>query len=241
VVAKDTDGIPDAYDNCSTTDNADQLDTDGDEVGDACEEDEPPPIDTEAPTIADRAPAPGAVEVLAGSTIDVTLSEPVAPASVTAATVFLKKGTTKVPATVTASGSSLTLDPTKKLKAGMRYTVTVVGGPDGVTDVAGNPLAGTTRWSFTVNAVPTIAVLSPAPGSTTRDRTPKITFEVGDESSIAKASVALTVDGTTSSFGYKKGIGRLSPKLSKGKHTVVVSATDRVGVMSTKSWSFTVK
>ncbi len=51
----DVDGFGDSVDNCPTVSNADQLDTDFDGVGDACEA----PLDTEAPVVtATLAPAP---------------------------------------------------------------------------------------------------------------------------------------------------------------------------------------
>ncbi len=37
---------------------------------------------------------------------------------------------------------------------GATYTVTVKGGAGGVTDLAGNPLAADSTWSFTIEASP---------------------------------------------------------------------------------------
>jgi hypothetical protein len=53
----DVDGVPNASDNCVDTPNPDQLDTDGDGRGDACDTD---PTPNTAPTIVPLTPPPGA-------------------------------------------------------------------------------------------------------------------------------------------------------------------------------------
>lgn len=45
VVDTDSDGVPDATDNCPRTANPDQADSDGDGIGDVCDEVVPPPTD----------------------------------------------------------------------------------------------------------------------------------------------------------------------------------------------------
>ena len=46
----DGDGVPDESDNCPSDANPDQVDTDGDGIGDACDEAEPTEVPTEVPT-----------------------------------------------------------------------------------------------------------------------------------------------------------------------------------------------
>ena len=61
-----------------------------------------------------------------------------------------------VPANVTydPATSVATLTPQNALQYGATYTVTVKGGAGGVTDLAGNPLAADSTWSFSVEASP---------------------------------------------------------------------------------------
>ena len=84
-------------------------------------------------------------------------SEALAPSSVNGTTVQLRDPAAQlVPASVTwdPATSSAVLDPTAGLAYSTRYTVTVKGGPGGVTDVAQNPLAADVVWSFTTQAPP---------------------------------------------------------------------------------------
>jgi hypothetical protein len=82
--------------------------------------------------------------------------------------VQLRTSTGKVvPAAVSYNSSTrtATLNPTGNLAADARYTVTVTGGSAGVRDAVDNPL-GTTTWSFTTGAAPTVASRTPASGAT---------------------------------------------------------------------------
>jgi hypothetical protein len=56
-----------------------------------------------------------------------------------------------VAATVTYAGvpQQVTLRPTAALARGTVYTATIVGGANGVKDLAGNPLATNRTWTFT--------------------------------------------------------------------------------------------
>jgi hypothetical protein len=87
--------------------------------------------------------------------VSATFSEPVASSSVSATSFILRDpGGNTVPATVSANGSSVTLQPTASLAASTTYTATLQGGPGGITDQAGNPLTSNDSWSFTTTAGP---------------------------------------------------------------------------------------
>ena len=78
-----------------------------------------------------------------------------------------------------------------------------------------------------------------------RDRTPRITATVRDETTnLAKPNIRLFVDGRRkTTFSYDRSTDRLafdSPTLSFGRHTVKVEATDEAGNKATKTWSFKV-
>ena len=51
--------------------------------------------------------------------------------------------------TYNAAARKVTLDPVATLQASTTYTATIKGGASGVTDLAGNALAGDSSWTFT--------------------------------------------------------------------------------------------
>jgi hypothetical protein len=112
-----------------------------------------PPPDTTPPVITAVAPLSGATGVALSADTTATFSEPMASATITAATVTLvaEGNPTPVGAAVTynATNHEVTLDPTADLTAGTTYTVTIKGGAGGVTDSAGNPVATDHIWTFT--------------------------------------------------------------------------------------------
>ena len=112
--------------------------------------------DTTPPTIVARVPAPGASSVATGSTVRVTFDEPLDPASVNGGTVLLNGPVAPIAATVTYEEATRTavLTPSVPLAVQTIHTVTVKGGPTGVTDVLGNPLATDSTWSFTTAGAP---------------------------------------------------------------------------------------
>ena len=77
-------------------------------------------------------------------------------------------------ASVSASGSTATLQPSAALAAGTTYTATLLSGSSGVKDLAGNALASNFTWSFTTTAPdttpPTVSAVTPANGA--RERQP---------------------------------------------------------------------
>ncbi|CAA9237924.1 MAG: hypothetical protein AVDCRST_MAG52-1556 [uncultured Blastococcus sp.] len=106
-----------------------------------------------APKVSARTPADGATGVSRTGNIAATFSEAVQ--GVSTATFTLKN--TGTGATVTAgvvrngSTNQWVLDPAAALTASTVYTATLTGGPAGIKDLAGNPLA-TVTWKFTTGA-----------------------------------------------------------------------------------------
>ncbi len=123
-----------------------------------------PPTDTTAPTVTSRSPAVDATGVPGTATVTAGFSEPVQGVDATSLTLTDPSGAV-VAATVSGSGTQWVLDPTPTLAASTRYTVTLTGGPTGIRDAAGNPLA-TLSWSFTTGGgdttAPTVTSRSPA-------------------------------------------------------------------------------
>jgi hypothetical protein len=110
--------------------------------------------DLTPPSVVSVSPESGATEVGVSSTVSVTFSEAMDPASVSGATFQLRdpRGTL-MPATVECETGSLTatLTPTAPLARSTTYTVRIAGGTLDPTakDVAGNRLAADYTWSFT--------------------------------------------------------------------------------------------
>ena len=127
------------------------------------------PADTTPPIVSTVTPAGGATGVAAAASVTATFNEAMAAGSVTSATVTLRDPSNAVvAATVSYDPSTLTatLTPGLSLAPGATYTASVKGGPSGVTDLAGNPLAADFAWSFTI-AVPAVCPCSIWGGSTT--------------------------------------------------------------------------
>jgi len=95
------------------------------------------------------------------------------------------------------------------------------------------------------DAAPTISALRPAPGSSTRDRTPTVGAAVRDDrSNLARRNLRLYVDGRrVTTFAYDRATDRLrytSDRLSLGRHTAKVVAVDPAGLREARSWRFRV-
>lgn len=125
--------------------------------------------DTTAPTVQTRTPDDGASTVQPDTTILVTFSEPIEPATVNATTTFTLTGggiSGTVPGTFTfeSGDHAVRFTPLFPLFAGQTFFVTL----SGVEDRAGNPLGATTS-TFTIRAdstgpvVPVVATVIPTP------------------------------------------------------------------------------
>jgi thermitase len=92
---------------------------------------------------------------------------------------------------------------------------------------------------------PTITAPRPAPGASTRDRTPVISATVNDaETDLQKADIQLVVDGMVrGGFTYNADTNRLTyttPTLSFARHTVRITATDAADNATSYGWGFKV-
>ncbi len=114
-------------------------------------------------------------------------------------------------------------------------------------DLAGNVGPKVSR-SWTVDTVlPTITDVAPKNGSIISNQTPTIKATVRDNITLQKSNIELYVNGILidpAKYSYNPETGALvynSPKLSKGKKTVKIVATDTAKNVSSKSWTFTIK
>jgi hypothetical protein len=107
--------------------------------------------DTTPPTVASTAPVDNGTNVSVNSPIQIDFSEAMDASTITATTITVSEGGAPVAGTVTynASNDLATFTPSAPLDPATTFDVTVVGGVNGVTDVAGNPLAADFNFSFT--------------------------------------------------------------------------------------------
>src|SRR5215210_1368954 len=142
------------------------------------------PPDTRAPKIASVSPASGAVGVPVSTPVTVTFDEPLEPGTVNAGSITLKDGSgSAVVASVAYDDTThkVTLTPLSPLALGKEYTVTVLSGSAGVTDLAGNRLAADKVWSFRTPAACPCTVFKATdapPGSAAHDQPVEVGMKV---------------------------------------------------------------
>ena len=124
-----------------------------------------PVADTTPPAVFTTSPGANAASIPVNTSINVSFSEHIAPATVTDETIRLKDNADQtINAAVNCSGSSITLTPASWLSINTIYTVIVT---TGITDLNGNHLTGAFQWTFTTNSQadpvpPTISATSPS-------------------------------------------------------------------------------
>ncbi len=102
--------------------------------------------DTAAPTITGKTPAAGATNVSVIARPTITLSEDVNPATTTFTLTDSLTNAVSGAVSYSAGTHTFTFTPTSNLTAGGTYTLNLTG----AQDLAGNAMAGTTTWTFTV-------------------------------------------------------------------------------------------
>jgi len=135
--------------------------------------------DTSAPSVLATSPASGAVDVAADAIVSATFSEAIAASTLNGSTFTLRdSGNVIVPAVLSYDASTLTavLQPSSPLIAGAAYTANLAGGS--ITDLAGNPMAGSVSWGFTTKA----AVVCPCNGLGTGE--PSVSTADSDTSAV---------------------------------------------------------
>jgi hypothetical protein len=100
-------------------------------------------------TVVSTTPANGAAGVSIAERLTAAFSEPMAPATINAATFTLQQGTTLIPGAVSYSGTIGSFIPASDLALNASYTATIT---TGAKDVAGTPMANPYTWSFTTGA-----------------------------------------------------------------------------------------
>ena len=108
--------------------------------------------DTTPPTVTTVSPVAGTTGICLNKATSATFSEPMDPASISASTFTVTDAGVAVPGSVSYDAASKVASfvPTAAVgfAASRTFTVTVVSGANGVKDLAGNPLAADTVWTF---------------------------------------------------------------------------------------------
>ena len=195
--------------------------------------------DTNSPTVTAVVPINGAANVALNTTVTVTFSEAMAPASITTTTFNLRNTATStiVPATVayTAASNSATLTPTAPLAGNTGYTVTVT---TGARDAAGNALGSQFTSAFTTlnpdTTRPTVTVVNPANNATgvATSTTVQVTF--------SEAMDAATISGTSITLRNTVTSAAVAATVSYNAVTRVATLTPTGPLSNATNYTFTV-
>jgi hypothetical protein len=189
--------------------------------------------DTTAPTITGVSPAAKTTDVSISTKVRATFSEKMNPQSVNGKTfkLFYKSGTQRVRVAALVRCNLLcrtaTLRPKSTLKPATRYVAVIVGGDNGVKDLAGNALAKNKGWSFLTTSAtttdvtkPAITLTTPANGATyALNQDVKADYACQDE---AGGSALKSCEGTVAN-------GTSIDTASAGQKSFTVTATDNAG------------
>jgi hypothetical protein len=129
------------------------------------------PQDNTPPTVTSVSPTNGPAPISLVAPVKVVFSEAMAASSINSNSfILLDSASTAVPAALAYNAATFTatLQPLAPLATNQAYTARVKGGVNGVTDLAGNPLAADYLWSF---STPGQALLSLWPNSVTPSNT----------------------------------------------------------------------
>lgn len=163
--------------------------------------DKPPVNPPVTSGVSSTTPVNGATAVALNSTVGITFSEAMNPATINSTTFTVTQGGAVVPGAVTYSGVNAVFTPTSALVTDKSYTATIT---TGAKDLSGNGAASNYSWSFSTGAGSATDIIKP----TVLSKTPlanatgvAINSKVSATFSEAMAPATLT----TTTFTLKQG------------------------------------
>jgi hypothetical protein len=209
------------------------------------------------PTVSSTSPIDVAVGVATNGKIFASFSEPMDPASLSAATMLVKQGTTQISGGIVAGtdGMSSTFTPAAVLATNTVYTATITSGAKAT---GGTALAADHTWSFTTGAIadvtaPLVSGTSPGSSATGVPTNAKIsaTFSKAMDPATLTATTFTVSQGTTPvagavSYGSAGTTATFTPTSALAVSvaftaTVTVGAKDLAGnaLAAAHAWTFT--
>ena len=184
-------------------------------------------------TVTSVTPADGQQQLPPSTTLAATFSKPVVPSSLHAGTFTLTGPLGPVSGSISYDDGTrtATFQPDSLLAVGS-HTARVVGGPEGVTGLAGATMAGDYTWSFGVTADttgPQLTITSPTEGATVRGVVP-LRATATDPSGVSMVEFAVAgqvLTDTTAPFEASWDTRPLA--ILEGMHAITVRATDTRG------------
>jgi len=166
--------------------------------------------DLALPVVSSTFPVNGASNVVVNISPSVTFSKSMDPATITGTTFMLSSGGTPVPGTIQFSGMTAIFTPSSNLAKNASNTVTLVGGVNGIKDLAGNLLTGNQpngdyQWTFTTGkfpdtTAPVVSASMPADGvvNVGVNISPTVTFsEFMDPTTVTNTTFTLIAGGVS--------------------------------------------
>ena len=197
----------------------------------------PPEPDSTPPTVVGVSPIDGAGGISPTTSVSVTFSEAMHMASAQSAYSLLPMaGGPAVAGSFSWSGATMTFRPSVALAQGTWFTVTET---TAATDVAGNPLASPTSWSFR-----TLANVTSTPGSTSVEsgtlRSGDATRLATDNNSYYEVNSTSSGTRTTSWYGTFPAVSNDLTGLKvtyRGKNSKSCAQTVAIWSYATGSWT----
>jgi hypothetical protein len=169
--------------------------------------------------------------------VSATFSEPIDPATLTAATFLVRttNGNTPVTGTVTYTAATRVAEftPGAALASSTGYTATIT---TAVKDVAGNQLAADFNLSFTTRdeIPPTVSSVSPANGAT------NVSTSVTVVATFSEAMDATTINGSTVTLKQTSSGAAVSGTVTYNSGARTVSFTPSAALSNTTSYTLTI-
>ena len=145
--------------------------------------------------VVSTTPTNGALNVATIANVSATFNEVMDPASLNAATFFVKQGTNLIAGAISYAGNTVTFSPSVPLMANTVYTATVT---TGAKDPSGNAMVADYVWTFNTGNIPVVVSTDPANGAANVALNKVVTATF---STVMNAS---TVNATT--FQLKQGV-----------------------------------